>query len=238
MKLDRVLMLAAHTARSQAYLQALTRHELQPEQVVLFGEKSNAAPVLPASVTSWQGITLHDPAETLEQTCRKAGWTTMCRASGDVNAPEIAAVIRAASPDLVIYSGYGGQIVGESLLASGPRFLHVHSGWLPDYRGSTTLYYTLLNGEQPGVSALILDCAIDTGPIVARRHYPVPPVGMDLDRFFDHAIRADLLVRVLETYARKGGFDEVEPQNGRDGANYYVIHPVLKHLALLSLDAY
>ena len=37
----------------------------------------------------------------------------------------------ALAPRLVIYSGWGGQIVSAALLDSGAPFLHLHSGWLP-----------------------------------------------------------------------------------------------------------
>ena len=152
-----------------------------------------------------------------------------------MNDPAILAAVGSAAADLVIYSGYGGQLVGGELLALGPPFLHAHSGWLPDYRGSTTIYYSLLAGEGCGVSVIELVPAIDQGPIVARRRYPAPPVGVDIDYFYDSAIRADLMAEVVAQWQRDGRLDRVETQGG--GADYYVVHPLLKHLALLSLEA-
>jgi methionyl-tRNA formyltransferase len=137
---------------------------------------------------------------------------------------------------MVIYSGFGGQIVGETILSLGSRFLHMHSGHIPAYRGSTTLYYALLNGDCPTVTALFLDPCIDTGPIVARRTYAKPPAGVDIDHQYDSAIRADLLLRVLRTRLLAGGMLEAVPQPSVEDAPYYVIHPVLKHLAVLSLE--
>lgn len=235
MSLHGVIVVAAHTMRSQAYLQALAHHGLEPDRVVLYGKCDGAASLKSPDFASWEGIALPDPAETVEATCRKSGWMMVTCASDDINAPELFEAVGETSPRLVIYSGYGGQIVAPHLLDSGPRFLHVHSGWLPDYRGSTTLYYALLNGDLPAASALILDRTIDTGPVVARRHYPLPPAGMDVDCIYDCAIRADLLVRVLKGYAGKGSFEQEMPQDAEHGMNYFVIHPVLKHLALLSL---
>lgn len=236
MSLHGVIVVAAHTMRSQAYLQALAHHGLEPDRVVLYGKCDGAASLKRPDFASWEGIALPDPAETVEATCRKSGWLTVTCASNDINAPELFEAVGEASPRLVIYSGYGGQIIGPLLLGSGPRFLHVHSGWLPDYRGSTTLYYALLNGDLPAASALILDRTIDTGPVVARRHYPLPQAGMDVDRIYDSAIRADLLVRVMKQYARKGRFEQKAAQDVEQGTTYYVIHPVLKHLAMLSLE--
>ena len=83
-------------------------------------------------------------------------------------------------------------------------------------------------------SAIILDQQIDTGPVLARKHYPAPPLGTDIDCRYDTAIRADLLLEVLRGYHATGRLD-VEIQQAGQGHSYYVIHPLLKHLALLSL---
>jgi methionyl-tRNA formyltransferase len=170
------------------------------------------------------------------QSCKRAGIPVASCSADDVNAEEIARCILNFAPRIVIYSGVGGGIVSEHMLGLGPRFLHMHSGWLPGYRGSTTLYYALLEGELPGVTALFLDRAIDSGPVVTKRHYPRPPPDIDVDRIYDPAIRADLLVRVMREYARSGALPPVEYQNPDEGVTYYVIHPVLKHLAILSLS--
>jgi methionyl-tRNA formyltransferase len=86
------------------------------------------------------------------------------------------------------------------------------------------------------VTALILDRNIDTGPIVAQRHYPKPLPGLDIDFVYDGAIRADLLVEVMSAYARTGRLASLERQSPGHGTHYYVIHPVLKHLAILALE--
>ena len=236
MRLERVVLLAAQTVRSRAYIQALVAHALCPQQVIILGAEEPSAPDCPASLRSWQEVMLPDPAESLSTTCRRADIPVRRCVARDVNAEEVSNVIRATAADVVIYSGHGGQIVSSSVLALGSQFLHLHSGWLPEYRGSTTLYYALLNGEPPGVTALILDRTIDTGPIVARCRYPRPPSGLDIDRVYDAAIRADLLVRVMQDYVKSGRLTIIEHQRPDEGMVYYVIHPVLKHVAILSLD--
>ena len=122
----------------------------------------------------------------------------------------------------------------EGLLGLGIPFLHMHSGWLPEYGGSTTLYYSWLTERRCAVTAFFMDLKIDNGPIIQRRRYPTPPPGIDVDHLYDGAIRADMLVRVLSGVFRDGRFSTVSG-NGKT-RTYYVIHPVLKHLALLSLE--
>ena len=53
---------------------------------------------------------------------------------GTVNDISIESIIKKVMPDLIIYSGFGGEIV-KNILSIGPRLLHIHSGYLPEYRG-------------------------------------------------------------------------------------------------------
>lgn len=235
MRLDKVIMLAAHTARSQAYLQTLVARDLLPAAVILLAPPEKASPPRASTRLSLPDLVAPDLGESVPATCARAGIPVIHVDTPDVNSAQVVQAIANCQADAVIYSGYGGQIVADHVLASGPVFLHMHSGWLPDYRGSTTLYYALLNGDPPAVSALLLDKHIDTGPVVARRQYPVPPAHIDVDSVYDAAIRADLLARVLQEYAASGQFQGEQQQAPAGTAPYYVIHPVLKHLALLSL---
>ena len=235
MRLDGVVLLAAPTARSQAYLQALVANELLPDRVIALGDGAPPDRTGAGSERIWKGIALPDLGESLATTCSRADIPLVACAATNVNAEAAVLAVREAGAKIVIYSGYGAQIIEDAMLGSGPQFLHVHSGWLPEYRGSTTIYYAMLREEEPGVTALILDRDIDTGPIVARRRYPKPPPGLDIDRVYDPAIRADLLVRVMSAYARSSRLPSLEAQTAGRGATYYVIHPVLKHLAILTL---
>lgn len=234
-KLHGVVLLAAQTARSQAYIQALVANGLHPEKVILLGEEVSSAADTSISNVIQHGILLPNLAESIIQTCSRANIEVSLCGSVDANSEECASCILDAKPLVVIYSGVGGQIVSERTLALGPKFLHMHSGWLSQYRGSTTLYYALLKEDLPGVTALLLDRMIDTGPIVAQKHYPPPSLEMDIDRVYDSAIRADLLVEVMRHYIKVGELSSVMNQNPEEGETYYVIHPVLKHLAILSL---
>ena len=62
---------------------------------------------------------------------------------------------------------------------------------MPEYRGSTTVYYGLLNDGNCGVTAILLKPEIDNGDIVARKS-TAPPSSVDIDHLYDNAIRADL----------------------------------------------
>lgn len=235
MSMADVLFLAAFTPRSRTYAQAMAAAGLSPERVIIFGDPAADAADRLSSVGSGPdlgNLFLPDLTVPLGDTCSLAGWKTEHCAAGDINHEDISRCLEAHRPRLVVYSGYGGQLVKPHVLDLGFDFLHLHAGWLPDYKGSTTVYYSWLREGRCGVTALLLDHGIDGGPIVAQRRYPVPPSGVDVDLVYDNVIRADLLVDVLKGYAERGALETQPSPDG--GQTYYVIHPVLKHVALIS----
>ena len=231
-----ILFLAANTPRSQAYAQALVGRGVKLSNVILFDRPGAVQPGkadLPQRPDIPTAVPLPDPAITLMQSLTQLTDRLLRIEVDSVNDATVVAAVTGLRPELVIYSGYGGQLVSPALLSLGPPFLHAHSGWLPDYRGSTTVYYSLLAGEGCGVSVIQLVPVIDQGPIVARRRYLPPPQGVDIDYFYDSAIRADLMAQVVTDWDKNRRLDEVAATSS--GADYYVIHPLLKHLALLGL---
>ncbi len=156
----------------------------------------------------------------------------------DVNSNSILDCVGKAAGDgaqMVIYSGIGGQLVKPDLLDMGLPFIHAHSGLLPRFRGSTTIYYSMLERRDCAVSVIQLNRDIDQGPILLQQVYPLPPFGIDIDNVYDPAIRADLLVRFLcqSDSTEKLISSETVTHESEIPTDYYVIHPVLKHLAIL-----
>lgn len=241
-ELPDVVLLLADTMRSRAYVQAL-RHFGYAFKAVLIVEndkdglrwgQSSQPPAPPINVSIPYFVP--DLRESLNDTCQSLSEDIRHVQTGSVNCPEVAAFLTEIDASLVIYSGFGSEIVRPDLIETAPPFLHMHAGWLPEYRGSTTIYYSLLNGEGCGVSAILLSPDIDVGPLVKRVRYPTPPPGVDCDYYYDSLIRADLLVRVLSEYEPEEIAFVAETQNHQIGEVYYVIHPVLKHVAILKLD--
>jgi len=230
------VLLAARTTRSQAYVQGLRSAGLRTEHLVIYGDPGRTQAAPPGIVRrEIANLVVPDFAEPIERSATGAGWLPLQVDSDNLDAESLQTTLRALAPKLIVFSGYPAQLVPTSLTAIAP-VLHFHSGALPRYRGSTTLYYALLEGQRPAVTALLVDAGIDSGRIVAMRDYAPPPVGVDIDHQFDGAIRADLLARVLDEYDRSGGFPGLRPPSDDPGQLYYIVHPILKHLALASLE--
>lgn len=229
MILHRIGLLAVDSSRSRAYIAALARADLIPARVVYLGAPNMPPPDLPS-------VPYFDNDTPLLDSIRRLDIPCIAVTSTDVNAPDTVAAVRDCGMDVLIYSGPGGAILRRDMLDAGVRFLHVHSGLLPKYRGSTTVYYSLLIDHSCGASAIFLEDRIDTGPVLGIREYPPPDDRTTIDHGYDPYIRADLLVRVLREYVSKGEFVP-KPQVAGPAETYYIMHPVLRHVATLSRTA-
>ncbi|MFA4848352.1 MAG: hypothetical protein WC626_01370 [Methanoregula sp.] len=235
MKLPDVVLLAGFSSRALVYFQLMRECGMLPCHVILFGIEDSY--VAGKDIGKIKRI-VDDPRINLSLSlideCKNSGCPYTHITQNSVNCPEIFDALTRLKPALVIYAGYGSQIVGKTLLAVAP-FLHVHAGWLPEEKGSTTLYYSILKNRCCSASAILLSSDLDGGPILARERYPIPRPEIEIDHYYDSYIRADLLVRVLQDYYVSGKLpDPIDPTENE--TMYYVIHPILKHIAILSLD--
>ena len=86
---------------------------------------------------------------------------------GDINKPEHIGAICALGPDLLV--AYGCSLIKGTLLeVFRGRFLNVHLGLSPYYRGAGTNFWALVNGEPElvGATFMHIDAGVDTGQVI------------------------------------------------------------------------
>jgi methionyl-tRNA formyltransferase len=72
--------------------------------------------------------------------------------------------------DIGVVTAYGALIRPEALAIPTRGFLNVHFSLLPRWRGANPVVAALMAGdEETGVSLMLLDQGLDTGPVVAGR---------------------------------------------------------------------
>lgn len=234
-KMQDVLLLCGDTTRTKAYLQAMEKAGYLPGRCLIMTEDYTS---LEAEADARMGIRDNEPyfdaAAPLLRMLREADISYDFLPVRDVNSAIVAEVLRATYEPYVIYSGYGGYILKPHLFQLGKRFLHVHAGLLPHYRGSTTAYYSILKEGFIGASAIFLEEKLDAGCILYAEQFPLPPANVDIDYIYEPYVRSQVLVQVLKQYAERGSFAaHAQPQAKAE--TYYIIHPVLKHLAMLKV---
>ena len=80
-------------------------------------------------------------------------------------------------PDAIVVAAFG-QILPKAVLEI-PAFgcLNIHPSLLPKYRGVAPVPAAILNGDEfTGVSIMLMDKGIDTGPVLTAVHVPVLPL--------------------------------------------------------------
>ena len=123
------------------------------------------------------------------------------------------------------------MILKREILEVGPKFIHLHPGILPFYRGSTCFYYSIINEDKCGVTAFIMDESLDAGDIITQKTFPKPNY-VNIDSVYDSHIRSETLIHVLKNKLLEK--HKFQSQDSSKGTTYFIIHPVLKHIAILS----
>ncbi len=78
------------------------------------------------------------------------------------------------TPDVIVVAAFG-QILPQSVLAM-PRLgcINIHPSLLPRFRGASPVASAILAGDEfTGVSLMLMDEGLDTGPILARAQIPI-----------------------------------------------------------------
>ncbi|HEX9414524.1 MAG TPA: methionyl-tRNA formyltransferase [Ktedonobacterales bacterium] len=95
---------------------------------------------------------------------------------GPLRRPEALALIQGLAPDLIVVTAFGQILPAEVLHLPRHGCLNIHASLLPRHRGAAPIAGAILAGDaETGVSIMLMDVGLDTGPIIASRATPVQP---------------------------------------------------------------
>lgn len=105
----------------------------------------------------------------------------------------------ALAPDLIVVAAYGLILPRRALDLPRHGCVNVHASLLPRHRGAAPIAGAILSGDaETGVTLMLMDAGIDTGPAIAQAAEPIRPddtTGTLTPRLAD--LGADLLARTL-----------------------------------------
>jgi methionyl-tRNA formyltransferase len=108
--------------------------------------------------------------------------------------------IQEKNPDLFVVAAYG-KILPKTVLSIPQKgSLNVHPSLLPKYRGPSPVQAALLNGDkETGVSVIVLDEAMDHGPIIASSNFKIQNPKLTYPNLHNELakIGADLLIKTI-----------------------------------------
>ena len=131
-----------------------------------------------------------------------------------------------------IVSLFPGDILGKKFIKLNKFFYHAHAGYLPEYRGSTTNYYSHLDDKGVGASVIILNEYIDRGKIIFRFKTKYFNSIKNYDSCLDSFLRVYALCKAMKKILKPKRFKKFN-NDFKKGNDYYIIHPVLKNLSIL-----
>jgi methionyl-tRNA formyltransferase len=93
-----------------------------------------------------------------------------------VREPEAQDALRRLAPELSVVVAFG-QILPRSVIDIAPRgTVNVHASLLPKLRGAAPIQWAIANGEaETGVTTMLIDEGLDTGPTLLSRATPIGP---------------------------------------------------------------
>lgn len=126
-----------------------------------------------------------------------------------------------------IVSPYPGEIIKDENLLKKKSLFHVHPGKLPEYKGSTIIYYSILNKKKIYCSVIKLSKNLDQGKVFFRKSF-ITPASLNESNYnsFDNKIRS-LTIKSFISKAPK----LIKQNKYKYFENYFIIHPILRKVA-------
>ena len=116
-------------------------------------------------------------------------------------------------PQVIVVAAYGLLLPAEVLELPAHGCLNLHPSLLPRHRGPSPVATAILEGDRTtGVSLMLLDLGMDTGPVIARREVGLEDnetTGDLTDRLFE--LGGELLAECIGGWVR--GEMNAEPQD-------------------------
>lgn len=156
------------------------------KRLVFMGTPEFAVPVLEALAGPYQVVAVVTQPDQAAGRGRKVESSPVKKAAlahnlpllqpPSLRRPEAAAELRELAPDVIVVAAFG-QILPPEVLAIPPQgCLNIHASLLPRYRGAAPIAAAILAGEeQTGVTLMLMDKGMDTGPILAQAGCEIEP---------------------------------------------------------------
>jgi len=135
-------------------------------------------------LNDYQVVAVYTQPDKLAGRGRQPVSSPVKKAAKDLNLPvvqpvslkkaEVVAELAGFQPDIIVVAAFG-QILPEAVLNI-PRFgaVNIHPSLLPRHRGASPVASAILAGDEfTGVSIMLMDKGLDTGPVLSRAQIPI-----------------------------------------------------------------
>ncbi len=90
--------------------------------------------------------------------------------------PPFSEELRQYAPDVCVVTAYGRILPKDVLELPRHGCINVHASLLPRFRGAAPIQWSIAHGDaETGVTLMVMDEGLDTGPMLATRRLPIGP---------------------------------------------------------------
>ena len=200
-------LIISDTKRSLKYLEEMLKHKINIYKIIIFSNKKKN--LISKFIKDKNIINL----------------LVYCRTKS-INSPIISHKLNFYKSKFNIVSTYPGEIIKNSFILK-KKLLHCHPGNLPRFKGSTTIYYTILLKKKICVTLFLMNKKIDSGKIVYKKYFKYPKKLKHIEENFDNEIRALTLVEFLKLKNKP-----LYKNNNKSFVPYYIAHPIIRHIVI------
>jgi len=216
-KLKNFILIFANTPRSFAYFYYLKKNNLLPKYLIYLDDQKKTH--LVNNYKYFKGFNIEKECEKFKISFSKFNTSL-------IDNPFVLKFLKKIKLKKIIYSGYPGCIIKNKDLLRQKILIHTHSGKLPEFRGSTTIFYSILLKKKIFCTTFQMSANIDSGKILFVKEYPIPKKRMEINNIYDEFIRAQNLVSYLKS--KKKTFKMKKNKY----VSYFISHPIIRYLAL------
>ena len=199
-------IILSNTVRSLVYINSFIKYKTIPKLIIIYSKRN---------------INLE-----IKKKIKKINCEIIIIKSNNINFNKIKAAAIKSKINSFIFSGYPGEIIKNKTFLNQINLLHSHSGLIPKYMGSTTIYYSILNEKKIFCTTFVMNENIDQGNILLIRKYNLPKKNMIGD--YDNEIRAKNLILLINSKNKKINFiKKIKKKHNF----FYKAHPILRNIA-------
>ena len=201
-----ITLVFSDTKRSLTYLDKIVKNKIKFQKIILYSKKKKE----------------------VYKFLRKKKLTNFLTflPTDNVNSAILEKQIKKYKSKFNIISTYPGEII-KNLSLLKYKLLHCHPGNLPMFKGSTTIYYTIILNKKICVSLFEISKKIDSGKILYKKYFNIPKKLISIEKDFDSKIRALTLVDYLQNNFKYRNF-----KSKKNYLPYYIVHPIIRQIVL------
>ena len=201
-----ITLILSETKRSLAYLDLIIKNKIKFQKIILYSKS--------------KGI--------VYKFINKKKLLNFCifLPINNVNSIIVEKKLKLNKSKINIISTYPGEIIINPLLFK-YKLLHCHPGNLPMFKGSTTIYYSIILKKKICVTLFEITKKIDSGKILYKKYFSIPKKLISIEKGFDDKIRALTLIEFLQTKTNYR-----YPTTKKNYLSYYIAHPLIRQIVL------